>query len=102
MEVAGFPSAILAGMSHRDKMIRRLLGGRNDQDFRFDDLCVILRRLGFDERHRSGSHHIFTHPDIPDILNLQPGKHRLAKPYQVRQVRRTLLEYEFLDATGEE
>ncbi len=32
----------------------------------------------------NGSHHIFVHPEIPDIVNLQNKKGK-AVPYQVRQ-----------------
>ena len=37
------------------------------------------------------SHHIFTKGDVQEILNLQPKGSR-AKPYQVKQVRRVMLE----------
>ena len=43
----------------------------SDASIGFDELCLVLRRLGFEERIR-GSHHIFTRDDIPEILNLQP------------------------------
>jgi hypothetical protein len=33
----------------------------------------------------AASHHIFTHPDVPGLLNLQERKGK-AKPYQVRQL----------------
>jgi hypothetical protein len=72
--------------------------GSSDRNFRFDDLCGILLRIGFAERQR-GSHHIFTHPDFAEILNLQPGRGWLAKPYQVRQVRNLLLQYGMVDAS---
>jgi len=32
----------------------------------------------------SGSHHIFTHPGIPELGNLQEV-HGQAKPYQIKQ-----------------
>jgi predicted RNA binding protein YcfA (HicA-like mRNA interferase family) len=48
-------------------------------------------RLGFTERIK-GSHHIFTRKDVAEILNLQPRK-SLAKPYQVKQIRRVLVRY---------
>ena len=32
----------------------------------------------------SGSHYIFEHPDVPEVLNLQPRRGE-AKPYQIRQ-----------------
>ena len=33
----------------------------------------------------SGSHHIFTHPDVPELVNLQDAGGQ-AKPYQIRQL----------------
>ena len=52
-------------------------------------------RLGFVERIR-GSHHIFTHDKVEEILNLQTlGS--LAKPYQVKQVRKVLVEYKLAE-----
>jgi len=44
--------------------------------------------LGFAERVK-GSHHILTYSGVQEILNLQPRGH-LAKPYQVKQVRKVL------------
>ena len=57
----------------------------------FDDLCELLRRLGFEERIR-GSHHIFRKEGIEEKINLQQDNSK-AKPYQVRQVRTVLVKY---------
>ena len=65
--------------------MQRILNGNADSNIRFNDLCDMLRRLGFDERIR-GSHHIFTRDDLEGILNLQPSGSS-AKAYQVQQVR---------------
>lgn len=65
--------------------------GTSDGSIAFDELCQLLRHLGFDERIR-GSHHIFTKHEIEEILNLQP-KGGNAKAYQVRQVRTLILLY---------
>ena len=62
---------------------RAHIAGPSDAGIRFDDLCSILRRLGFAERVR-GSHHIFTRDGITEILNIQP-RGSMAKPYQVKQ-----------------
>lgn len=40
----------------------------------------------------SGSHHIFSHPDVPELLNLQEVAGE-AKPYQVRQLLRLVERY---------
>lgn len=79
-------------MTRRERLLTRILSGAADQNVRFDDLCGLLRDLGFDERTR-GSHHIFTKTDVEDILNLQPRESGLAKPYQVRQVRTVIVKY---------
>ncbi|MEI2607467.1 MAG: type II toxin-antitoxin system HicA family toxin [Candidatus Promineifilaceae bacterium] len=39
-----------------------------------------------------GSHHIFEHPRIPEILNLQNHKGQV-KPYQVRQFLQLIEQY---------
>jgi len=78
-------------VSKHEKILLKVLRGTSDANLAFDDLCQLLRDFGFDERVR-GSHHIFTKEGVEEILNLQPrgGK---AKPYQVKQVRRLVLEY---------
>jgi len=66
-------------------------GGSSDANIRLSDLRALLLRLGFQERIK-GSHHIFTRDGVDEILNLQP-RQSLAKPYQVKQVRRVLVQY---------
>ncbi len=78
-------------MSKYNRLLLQILRGTSDANISFEELCQLLRRLGFDERIR-GSHHIFTKEGVEEILNLQPkGKH--AKPYQVKQVRYVILKY---------
>ncbi len=64
-------------MSQQDKLVAKILLGTSDSNTPFDQLCQLLRTLGFDERIR-GSHHIFSKEGIEEILNLQPkqGKKR--------------------------
>ncbi|MBI4631482.1 MAG: type II toxin-antitoxin system HicA family toxin [Chloroflexi bacterium] len=78
-------------MAKRDKILDKLLRGASDTNIDFDDLCQMLRRLGFDERVR-GSHHIFTKAGVEEILNLQT-KGSKSKPYQVKQVRNVIIRY---------
>ncbi len=68
-----------------------MLRGTADANIGFDELCGVLRHLGFDERIR-GSHHIFSRSGVAEILNLQP-KGGKAKAYQVRQVREVVVNY---------
>ncbi len=57
----------------------------------FDDLRQLLLRLGFEERTRGG-HRMFRKSGVRELINLQQEDHE-AKPYQVRQVRRVIVEY---------
>jgi len=66
--------------------LQRVLRGTSDANVAFEELCYLLKRLGFDERVR-GSHHIFTRKRVEEILNLQARRDGKAKPYQVKQVR---------------
>jgi predicted RNA binding protein YcfA (HicA-like mRNA interferase family) len=59
----------------------------------FDDLCSLAEALGFELRRVGGSHHVFTHPDIPELVNLQSVRGQ-AKPYQVRQLMRLVERYD--------
>ena len=59
----------------------------------FADLLSLVEDLGFERRRVSGSHHIFVHPDIPELTNLQDANGE-AKPYQVRQVWRLIERYD--------
>jgi predicted RNA binding protein YcfA (HicA-like mRNA interferase family) len=69
----------------------QVLRGSSDANVRFAELGGLLLRLGFAERVK-GSHHIFTHQTVAEILNLQP-KNSFVKPYQVKQVRKILVQY---------
>jgi hypothetical protein len=77
-----------------DSVLERVLRGSSDAGIRFDNLLALLRRLGFLERIR-GSHHIFSQEGVEEILNLQP-RGSMAKPYQVKQVRKVLVQYKLV------
>jgi predicted RNA binding protein YcfA (HicA-like mRNA interferase family) len=74
------------------KILNKILSGLSDKDIRFSDLRKLLLSLGLSERIK-GDHHIFTRPDILEIVNLQPLKDGKAKAYQVMQVRNLILKY---------
>jgi predicted RNA binding protein YcfA (HicA-like mRNA interferase family) len=52
----------------------------------------LVEALGFELQRTSGSHHIFAHPDVPELLNLQEVAGE-AKPYQIRQLLRLMERY---------
>ena len=76
------------------KILEKLLRGESDASLRFDELCHLLQARGFRMRV-SGSHHIFTRPGVVERINI-PREGAKAKPYQVRQVRKILVNYKLL------
>ena len=79
-------------MSGVGKILENVLRGTSDHNITFAGLCLLLRRIGFEERIK-GSHHIFSKESIEEIINLQPQGGGKAKPYQVQQVRNVILKY---------
>lgn len=78
-------------MSKHEKLLLKILQGGSDANISFNDLCNLLKKLGFEERVR-GSHHIFRKEGIIEKINLQRDDSK-AKVYQVRQVRNLILKY---------
>jgi hypothetical protein len=74
-------------MSKFEKMLEKVLSGKNDSGIRFDDMCNLLLRLGFVRRQSGGSHVIFRRGT--EYINLQ-NRSGWVKEYQVRQVREVL------------
>lgn len=78
-------------MGKYEKLLLQILQGVSDANISFDDLCGLLKKLGFEERIR-GSHHMFRKSGIIEKINLQDDGGK-AKAYQVRQVRVVILKY---------
>jgi hypothetical protein len=87
-------------VSKVNKTLSRVLSGTSDTNIGFQDLCSLLRHLGFDERIRGG-HHIFTREGIPEILNIQ-SRGSQAKAYQVKQVRGVIVSHRLAPEIHEE
>jgi predicted RNA binding protein YcfA (HicA-like mRNA interferase family) len=79
-------------MSSWKKTREKLLLGASDVNTDFEAVCVMLRHLGFLERHGGGSHRIFYKDGIEEIINLQ-SRGGQGKPYQMKQIRQILLRY---------
>ena len=86
-------------MTAHAKLLNRILRGTSDRNIDFEPLCSLLKRLGFSERVK-GNHHIFWKDGVAEILNLQP-RGKQAKAYQVKQVRRLVLQYKLGDSLEE-
>ena len=70
-------------MTRKQKLLKRLLVSQTN--VRFSEATALAEAFGFQLSRISGSHHIFTHPNVPQLLNLQDVRGE-AKPYQVRQL----------------
>lgn len=68
-------------MSKKQKLLRQILN--NPKNVSFKNLTTLIEAFGFTLSRINGSHHIFTHPDISEAVNIQNVKGN-AKPYQVR------------------
>jgi HicA toxin of bacterial toxin-antitoxin, len=72
-------------------LLQRLAGGAF-QNVSFSDFRGLVESFGFTLDRVNGSHHIFTHPQIPELVNLQEVRGE-AKPYQMRQFLRLVERY---------
>ncbi len=52
----------------------------------------LVEAFGFELRRTSGSHHVFVHSDVRELVNLQEVRGQ-AKPYQIRQFLRLVERY---------
>jgi predicted RNA binding protein YcfA (HicA-like mRNA interferase family) len=69
-------------MSKKQKILKQILSG--SKNISFNDIVTVVEAFGFTLSRVNGSHHIFIHPNIPELVNLQNAKGK-AKPYQIRQ-----------------
>ena len=68
---------------NKRKLLRKVLNA--PQNVKFNEMLALVTAFGFVLTRVSGSHHIFIHPDVPELVNLQNVKGK-AKPYQVKQL----------------
>lgn len=71
-------------MGKADKIYAQILQG-NFKNISFSDLQYLLGKLGFTLARTKGSHHIYEHDALEEIVNIQNDKGN-AKPYQIRQI----------------
>lgn len=69
-------------MTNKRKLIQKLLQG--SRNIRFREAQTALEAFGFRLARTSGSHHIYVHPNVPELVNLQ-NVNGHAKPYQIKQ-----------------
>ncbi len=71
---------------NRKKLLGRLSRGEL-RNVAFGDIVNLVEGFGFHLDRIQGSHHIFKHSLVSEMLNLQEVRGE-AKPYQIRQLLR--------------
>ena len=77
---------------NRRRLLQRLAEGAL-KNVSFSDFTNLVEGFGFRLTRVTGSHHIFAHPNIPELANLQEVKGE-TKPYQIRQFLRLVERYD--------
>ena len=72
------------------KILEKVLSGSLDLSFR--DFRRLVEAFGFRLSRVSGSHHIFVHANVVELVNIQEVRGK-AKPYQIRQFLKLVEEY---------
>lgn len=76
---------------NRRKLLARLVSGAV-QNVAFGDLTDLAEGFGFRLVRQSGSHRIYAHPALSELVNIQDVAGQ-AKPYQIRQLLRLVERY---------
>lgn len=68
---------------NRRRLLRRLSSGAV-HNVSFADFTDLVEAFGYRLERIRGSHHVYAHPAVPELLNVQEHRGE-AKPYQIRQ-----------------
>jgi predicted RNA binding protein YcfA (HicA-like mRNA interferase family) len=63
------------------------------KNIQFGEMTALAEAFGFHLSRIRGSHHIFSHPEVPELLNLQNVSGKV-KPYQVSQFLKLVERYD--------
>jgi len=69
-------------MAKLKKILEKVLAGL--KNIAFNDFFLLAEGFGFHLSRVNGSHHIFVHPKVKELVNLQNVKGQV-KPYQIKQ-----------------
>lgn len=75
---------------NKRRLLQKTLGG--SKNVACNDMIALVEAFGFRLSRINGSHHIFTHPEINELVNLQNVGGQ-AKPYQIKQFLRLVERY---------
>ena len=72
------------------RLLEKILAG--SRNISFNDFIALVEAFGFELSRTRGSHQIYEHPDVREILNLQNVNGQV-KPYQIRQFLQLVEQY---------
>jgi predicted RNA binding protein YcfA (HicA-like mRNA interferase family) len=87
-------------MVKKSKILKKILSG--SRNVRFSECTTLIESFGFASERISGSHHIYTHPDVPQAISVQPDENGQAKPYQMKQFTKLIEKYALQLEEGDE
>ncbi len=64
------------------KLLNKIL--RSQRNIKFQEFIGLVKAFGFQLSRTSGSHHIFIHGEVDELINLQ-NVNGEAKSYQIKQ-----------------
>jgi len=76
---------------NKRKLLEKALSG--SKNISFHEMTALVEAFGFRLSRVRGSHFIFVHPWVPELVNLQE-KNGKAKPYQVREFLQLVEQYD--------
>jgi predicted RNA binding protein YcfA (HicA-like mRNA interferase family) len=82
---------------NKQKLLKKILSG--SKNISFNDMVALVEAFGFYESRVSGSHHLFVHPQVSELVNLQNVDGQ-AKPYQIRQFLKLTEKYDLTIGDG--
>ena len=77
-------------MARLKKILAKVLAG--SRNIAFSDFVLLVEGFGFRLSRVSGSHHIFVHDSVKELVNLQDVDGQV-KPYQVKQLMQLIERY---------
>ncbi len=72
------------------KLLKKILAG--SKNIRFAGMVSLIEGFGFRLSRTNGSHHIFVHPMVQELVNIQEV-HGQVKPYQINQFLKLIERY---------
>jgi predicted RNA binding protein YcfA (HicA-like mRNA interferase family) len=67
---------------NKKKFLRKIIN--NKQNVSFNDFIKLMESFGFKLDRIHGSHHIFIHSGVKELINIQDVNSQV-KPYQINQ-----------------